>query len=59
MAVDGLLVVDVDAQYLEPIHEMTEFMDEPWRTRLRGAGKRHQGGRHTADRQKSGKPTHY
>ena len=37
MSVNGFLVVDVDAHYLEPIQEMTEYMDDPWRTRLRGA----------------------
>src|SRR5205823_8922271 len=37
VAVKGFLVVDGDAHYLEPIREMTEYMAEPWRTRLRGA----------------------
>jgi predicted TIM-barrel fold metal-dependent hydrolase len=37
VAVNGHLVVDVDAHYLEPIHEMTDFIAEPWRSRLRGA----------------------
>jgi predicted TIM-barrel fold metal-dependent hydrolase len=37
VAVKGFLVVDGDAHYLEPIQEMTEYMAEPWRTRLRGA----------------------
>jgi predicted TIM-barrel fold metal-dependent hydrolase len=29
-----MLVVDVDAHYVEPIHEMADYIDEPWRTRI-------------------------
>jgi predicted TIM-barrel fold metal-dependent hydrolase len=37
MAVNGNLVIDVDAHYLEPVAEMAQYMDEPWRSRLAGA----------------------
>jgi len=37
MAKNGMLVVDADAHYLEPVQEMAEYIDEPWRSRLRGA----------------------
>jgi predicted TIM-barrel fold metal-dependent hydrolase len=37
MAVSGYLVVDADAHYLEPIPEIAEYIDEPWRSRLLGA----------------------
>jgi predicted TIM-barrel fold metal-dependent hydrolase len=37
MAKNGMLVVDADAHYLEPVSEMAEYVDEPWRSRLRGA----------------------
>jgi predicted TIM-barrel fold metal-dependent hydrolase len=37
MAVNGQLVVDADAHYLEPIAEVAEFIDGPWRERLLGA----------------------
>ena len=37
MALNGNLVVDVDAHYLEPIAEVAEFIDGPWRDRLLGA----------------------
>ena len=36
MAVNGLVVVDVGAYYLEPISEMAEFIEGPWRDRLLG-----------------------
>jgi predicted TIM-barrel fold metal-dependent hydrolase len=32
---NGFKVVDVDAHYLEPVHEMADYMDEPWRTRAK------------------------
>ena len=32
----GQLVVDVDAHYLEPIEELANYVDEPWRTRIKG-----------------------
>src|SRR3954466_2191094 len=38
MAYKGHLVVDADAHYLEPVYEMTEYMDEPWASRVRNAG---------------------
>ncbi|HEY4279629.1 MAG TPA: amidohydrolase family protein [Conexibacter sp.] len=37
MAVNGFLVIDADAHYLEPIREIAEHIDEPWRSRLLGA----------------------
>jgi len=37
VAINGMLVVDADAHYLEPVPEMAEYIDEPWRSRLRGA----------------------
>jgi uncharacterized protein len=37
MALNGHLVVDADAHYLEPIAEVAEFIDGPWRERLLGA----------------------
>jgi predicted TIM-barrel fold metal-dependent hydrolase len=37
VAINGMLVVDADAHYLEPVAEMAEYIDEPWRSRLRGA----------------------
>jgi predicted TIM-barrel fold metal-dependent hydrolase len=37
VALNGYLVVDVDAHYLEPISEMAEFIDGPWHDRLIGA----------------------
>jgi uncharacterized protein len=33
---NGRLIIDVDAHYLEPIQEITQYLDEPWRTRLGG-----------------------
>jgi predicted TIM-barrel fold metal-dependent hydrolase len=32
----GHLVIDVDAHYLEPIEELADYMDEPWRSRIKG-----------------------
>ncbi len=32
-----MLVIDADAHYLEPVQEMAEYIDEPWRSRLLGA----------------------
>jgi predicted TIM-barrel fold metal-dependent hydrolase len=37
VALNGNLVVDVDAHYLEPITEVAEFIEGPWRDRLLGA----------------------
>jgi predicted TIM-barrel fold metal-dependent hydrolase len=37
MALNGTLVVDADAHYLEPISEVAEFIDGPWRERLLGS----------------------
>jgi predicted TIM-barrel fold metal-dependent hydrolase len=37
LAVNGMLVIDADAHYLEPVQEMAEYLDEPWRSRLLGA----------------------
>jgi uncharacterized protein len=37
MAVNGFLVVDGDAHYLEPISEVAEFIEGPWQERLIGA----------------------
>lgn len=37
MPLSGNLIVDVDAHYLEPVREMAEFIDGPWRERLLGA----------------------
>jgi predicted TIM-barrel fold metal-dependent hydrolase len=37
MSVNGNLVVDADAHYLEPISEVAEFIEGPWRERLLGA----------------------
>jgi predicted TIM-barrel fold metal-dependent hydrolase len=34
----GHLVVDCDAHYLEPVAELAEYMDEPWRSRIANAG---------------------
>jgi uncharacterized protein len=31
---NGFKVIDVDAHYLEPVKEIAEYVDEPWRTRL-------------------------
>ncbi|MCF8563161.1 amidohydrolase [Alicyclobacillus tolerans] len=31
----GYKVVDVDAHYLEPINEIANYVDEPWRTRIK------------------------
>lgn len=38
MAFKNFLVVDADAHYLEPVYELAEYMDEPWRTRVLKAG---------------------
>ena len=37
MTLNGHLVVDADAHYLEPIAEVAEFIDGPWGERLLGA----------------------
>jgi predicted TIM-barrel fold metal-dependent hydrolase len=37
VALNGNLVVDCDAHYLEPIAEVAEFIDGPWRERLLGS----------------------
>lgn len=37
MSRNGFTVVDVDAHYLESLSEMAEYMEEPWRTRVKGA----------------------
>jgi len=37
MAVNGYLVIDADAHYLEPIREIAEYIEEPWRSRLLGS----------------------
>lgn len=34
---NGHVVVDVDAHYLEAVADLAEYMDEPWRTRVRSA----------------------
>jgi predicted TIM-barrel fold metal-dependent hydrolase len=34
---NGNLVIDVDAHYLESVSELAEYMDEPWRTRVKNA----------------------
>lgn len=34
---NGFPVIDVDAHYLESITEMADYMDEPWRSRIKGA----------------------
>jgi len=36
MARRGYLIIDADAHYLEPVHELAEYLDEPWRTRIQG-----------------------
>lgn len=37
MSRNGYAVIDVDAHYLESIDEMTDYMNEPWRTRVKNA----------------------
>jgi len=37
MSVNGNLVIDCDAHYLEPIREIAEYIEEPWKSRLLGA----------------------
>jgi hypothetical protein len=34
MAVNGHLALDAEAHYLEPISEVAEFVDGPWRNRV-------------------------
>lgn len=34
----GHVVVDVDAHYLEPLTDLAEYMEEPWKTQVRSAG---------------------
>src|SRR5262249_30082154 len=34
---NGHLIVDVDAHYLEPVEELADYVDDPWRTRIKEA----------------------
>ena len=34
---NGHLVIDIDAHYLEPIEELADYIDDPWRTRIKEA----------------------
>jgi predicted TIM-barrel fold metal-dependent hydrolase len=34
----GHTVVDVDAHYLEPLTDLAEYMDEPWKSQVQSAG---------------------
>lgn len=34
---NGHLIVDVDAHYLEPVDELADYLDDPWRTRIKEA----------------------
>ena len=36
MARNGYQIIDADAHYLEPIEELADYVDEPWRTRIKG-----------------------
>lgn len=36
MTRSGCLVIDADAHYLEPIDQLADYVDEPWRTRIKG-----------------------
>lgn len=38
MSRNGHIVVDVDAHYLEPLDDLAEYMDEPWKTQVSSAG---------------------
>lgn len=46
MAKDGFTVVDSDAHYVEPMEEVTKYLDEPWRSRVLDAREygEHKGG---------------
>lgn len=38
MARSGYTVVDVDAHYLEPVDDLTDFMQDPWKTIIESSG---------------------
>tara|TARA_B100000686_G_scaffold349587_1_gene443346 strand:- start:244 stop:1302 length:1059 start_codon:yes stop_codon:yes gene_type:complete len=37
MTLNGHVVVDVDAHFFEPLHDFSNYLDEPWKSRFSGA----------------------